>query len=201
MQTLFLTGVFLLTQFSLSATEGYAPGTCRIFSDPFVNDFNGRRQTTPNRPQTLTLSEYTNRWKVEGVVSYSNQHHANILQDVVITLFDIDDNTIISIDSKKNVKISAKGDAQNVVTVPYVHVSRKGMGFRIFVGDPGVNEDIGIFVLLDNEVSIVWYNSLSNSDYSAVRINVSSKYMGRDLKGVCGIYNAITEGVGVRSEL
>ena len=71
-----------------------------------MNDFNGRRQTTPNRPQTLTLSEYTNRWKVEGIVSYSNQHHANILQDVVITLFDIDDNTIISIDSKKNVKVS-----------------------------------------------------------------------------------------------
>ena len=68
-----------------------------------MNDFNGRRQITPNRPQTLTLSEYPKRWKVEGIVSYSNQHHANILQDVVITLFDI---TIISIDSKKNVKVS-----------------------------------------------------------------------------------------------
>ena len=98
--------VFAISYTNCYSIESITLGTCRIFSDPFVNDFNGRRQTTPNRPQTLTLSEYTNRWKVEGIVSYSSQHHANILQDVVITLFDIDDNTIISIDSKKNVKVS-----------------------------------------------------------------------------------------------
>ena len=87
--------------------ESITLGTCRIFSDSFVVNFDNKQlQFSNDQDHVETLSEYANRWKVEGKVTFNHQHGSNILQDIFITLFDIDEKIIISIDNKKNVKVS-----------------------------------------------------------------------------------------------